>query len=123
MPSAPAGAAWSDDAVSCLRSLWDDGHSTSDIGRRLGVSKNAVIGKARRLKLSRRPSPIRSAGSGCQRRPRRGSVPKLAGICATAGITLTSASSSADGANRGDMPISAAENNPVLLALGRTRHA
>ncbi|MBV8524718.1 MAG: GcrA cell cycle regulator [Acetobacteraceae bacterium] len=72
--------AWGDDTVSRLRSLWEEGHSTSEIGRRLGVSKNAVIGKARRLKLSRRPSPIRPAGSGCPRQSRRRAVPKLTEI-------------------------------------------
>lgn len=49
---------WTDDAVLRLRSLWDEGHSTAEIGRRLGVSKNAVIGKAHRLDLPGRPSPI-----------------------------------------------------------------
>jgi GcrA cell cycle regulator len=80
MPGASTGTAWGDDTVSRLRSLWDEGHSTSEIGRRLGVSKNAVIGKARRLKLSRRPSPIRPAGSGCPPPSCRRPVPKLAEI-------------------------------------------
>ncbi len=79
MPSASTDTAWGDDAVFRLRSLWDEGHSTSEISRRLGVSKNAVIGKARRLKLSRRPSPILSAGSGGPR-PSRRPPPNLAEI-------------------------------------------
>ena len=45
-----------------LRELWAEGHSTAEIGRRLGVSKNAVVGKAHRLDLSARPSPIRREG-------------------------------------------------------------
>ncbi len=87
MPGASTGMAWGDDTVSRLRSLWEEGHSTSEIGRRLGVSKNAVIGKARRLKLSRRPSPIRPASSGGPRQSGRRRVPKLAEIaplCRTA---------------------------------------
>jgi GcrA cell cycle regulator len=42
-----------------LRVLWAEGHSTAEIGRRLGVTKNAVISKAHRLHLPPRPSPIR----------------------------------------------------------------
>lgn len=49
---------WCDAIIARLRDLWDQGHATAEIGRRLGVSKSAVIGKARRLKLPGRPSPI-----------------------------------------------------------------
>ena len=38
-----------------LSRLWGEGHSTAEIGRRLGVSKNAVVGKAHRLALTPRP--------------------------------------------------------------------
>lgn len=50
---------WTDEQISRLRALWADGHSTAEIGRRMGISKNAVVGKAHRLNLSARPSPIR----------------------------------------------------------------
>ena len=50
---------WNEDAITKLKTLWDEGHSTAAIGRRLGVSKNAVVGKAHRLSLPPRPSPIR----------------------------------------------------------------
>jgi GcrA cell cycle regulator len=50
---------WSSEAIDTLRALWAEGHSTAEIGRRMGVSKNAVVGKAHRLNLSARPSPIR----------------------------------------------------------------
>ena len=50
---------WSDDVIGQLRSLWAEGHSTAEIGRRLGVTKNAIVGKAHRLDLPARPSPIR----------------------------------------------------------------
>ena len=50
---------WSEDAIAQLRALWMEGHSTAEIGRRMGVTKNAVVGKAHRLKLCARPSPIR----------------------------------------------------------------
>ncbi len=50
---------WDDETIRLLRDLWTQGHSTAEIGRRLGVSKNAIVGKAHRLDLDARPSPIR----------------------------------------------------------------
>jgi GcrA cell cycle regulator len=50
---------WDDETIGLLRDLWMQGHSTAEIGRRLGVSKNAIVGKAHRLELDARPSPIR----------------------------------------------------------------
>ena len=50
---------WNDDAITRLRAFWDEGHSTAEIGRRMGVTKNAIVGKAHRLELPARPSPIR----------------------------------------------------------------
>jgi len=51
---------WTDERIHELTRLWDSGHSASHIGKLLGTSKNAVIGKAHRLKLPARPSPIRA---------------------------------------------------------------
>ena len=50
---------WTSEAIDQLRAFWAEGHSTAEIGRRMGVSKNAVVGKAHRLNLPARPSPIR----------------------------------------------------------------
>lgn len=50
---------WTVEAIERLRALWAEGHSTAEIGRRMGISKNAVVGKAHRLSLPARPSPIR----------------------------------------------------------------
>ncbi|WP_424810718.1 GcrA family cell cycle regulator [Roseococcus sp. YIM B11640] len=50
---------WTNESIDRLRGLWAEGHSTAEIGRRMGVSKNAVVGKAHRLQLPARPSPIR----------------------------------------------------------------
>ena len=59
---------WTEDAINRLRALWAEGHSTAEIGRRMGVSKNAVVGKAHRLNLASRPSPIRRDGEKAPRR-------------------------------------------------------
>jgi GcrA cell cycle regulator len=50
---------WTANAIDLLRALWAEGHSTAEIGRRMGVTKNAIVGKAHRLDLPTRPSPIR----------------------------------------------------------------
>ncbi len=42
---------WNEETIEKLRALWAEGHSTAEIGRRMGVSKNAVVGKAHRLNL------------------------------------------------------------------------
>ena len=55
---------WTEETISRLRSLWQEGHSTAEIGRRLSVTKNAVVGKAHRLILPARPSPIRKSTPG-----------------------------------------------------------
>ena len=49
---------WADDKVTQLTSLWKDGIPTAEIGRRLGCSPSAVIGKAHRCELSGRRPPI-----------------------------------------------------------------
>jgi GcrA cell cycle regulator len=59
---------WSEDVIAKLRTLWAEGLSTAEIGRRLNISKNAVVGKAHRLNLPPRPSPIRR-GDGATPRP------------------------------------------------------
>jgi GcrA cell cycle regulator len=53
---------WDDANMQRLRDLWAEGHSTPKIARHMGASKNAIVGKARRLGLTTRPSPIKRAG-------------------------------------------------------------
>ena len=50
---------WNDTNVARLKELWDQGLPTAQIGKLLGFTKNAVVGKAHRIGLERRPSPIR----------------------------------------------------------------
>lgn len=59
MPDEQHQQTWSSARLELLRALWDEGLSASAIGQRLQVSKNAVVGKAYRLRLPPRPSPIR----------------------------------------------------------------
>lgn len=50
---------WTDEMVAELKRMWDEGLTTGEIGKRLGVSKNSIVGKVHRLKLVSRPSPIK----------------------------------------------------------------
>ncbi|WP_374765167.1 GcrA family cell cycle regulator [Yunchengibacter salinarum] len=54
--------AWTDERIETLRTLWDQGLSASQIAKELGegVTRNAVIGKAHRLGLKSRPSPVKN---------------------------------------------------------------
>ncbi len=61
---------WTDERVAELTRLWSTGLSASEIGKILGVSKNSVVGKAHRMKLESRPSPIKQGSSGQPRRSR-----------------------------------------------------
>ena len=52
---------WTPDRIKTLMALWAEGISTLEIGRRLGVTKNSVVGKVHRLGLPKRQSPISSS--------------------------------------------------------------
>ena len=84
---------WTEETIERLRALWAEGLSTAEIGRRMGISKNAVVGKAHRLNLAARPSPIRRDGGGAPPRvpaPRRMTGPTLPPL-ATATATVAQA--------------------------------
>jgi GcrA cell cycle regulator len=51
---------WTDERIERLKDLWSQGITASQIADELGgVSRNAVIGKAHRLGLQSRPSPVK----------------------------------------------------------------
>ena len=52
---------WTDERIERLKTLWTEGNTASQIADALGgVSRNAVIGKAHRLGLQARPSPVKA---------------------------------------------------------------
>ena len=59
---AASGTDWTRELIARLRALWNEGHSAVEIGRRMGLSKNAVVGKAHRLDLPPRRRSIRRGG-------------------------------------------------------------
>jgi GcrA cell cycle regulator len=42
---------WTPERIAQLKQLWEEGVTTAEIGRRIGVTKNAVIGKVHRIGL------------------------------------------------------------------------
>ncbi|HVX80051.1 MAG: GcrA family cell cycle regulator [Devosia sp.] len=65
---------WTEERVELLKKLWMEGFSASQIANELGdgVTRNAVIGKVHRLKLSGRAKPASAA-------PRARSTPRSSG--------------------------------------------
>jgi len=52
---------WTDERIEKLTKMWEGGATASQIADELGgVSRNAVIGKAHRLGLKARPSPVKA---------------------------------------------------------------
>lgn len=52
---------WEDEDDFLLTKLWNEGHRTTDIGKQMGRTKNSIVGRAHRLRLPPRPSPIKYA--------------------------------------------------------------
>lgn len=50
---------WNEELEQNLIKLWNQGVTTAEIGRILGVTKNSVIGKSHRLNLQKRESCIK----------------------------------------------------------------
>lgn len=65
---------WNESNVARLKELWDQGLPTAQIGKLLGFTKNAVVGKAHRIGLERRPSPIRRTAAKPDRKKARSPI-------------------------------------------------
>ena len=53
-----AAPKWTDEHTALIRKLWAEGLTGTQIANQLGRTKNSVIGKAHRLRLTVRASPI-----------------------------------------------------------------
>jgi GcrA cell cycle regulator len=61
---------WTEERIERLKKMWHDGATASQIAEELGgVSRNAVIGKAHRLGLEQRPSPVKPGEEKEARKP------------------------------------------------------
>ena len=119
------GEKWDQPKDDLLRRLWLRGDTGTQIAQAMGITKNAVVGRAHRLRLPKRPSPIKAGD-------RQGSAPRQGGGLvyrrAAAGVVFPPASAAttslgADGAPRPGAAASPAQhdvsshsNFPVLAA-------
>ena len=70
---------WTDERIDQLKTMWEKGLTASQIAEELGgVSRNAVIGKAHRLDLQSRPSPVKANEA-----PKKAPPPRKAVVSAT----------------------------------------
>jgi len=68
---------WTDERIATLKKMWEGGSTASQIAEELGgVSRNAVIGKAHRLGLKSRPSPVKAGEK--KKAPAKKPAPKAA---------------------------------------------
>ncbi|HJS40292.1 MAG TPA: GcrA family cell cycle regulator [Sphingomicrobium sp.] len=69
---------WTEERIERLKKMWHDGATASQIADELGgVSRNAVIGKAHRLGLEARPSPVKPGEEKeAAKKPARGAAAK-----------------------------------------------
>ena len=69
---------WTDERIDRLKTMWEKGMTASQIAEDLGgVSRNAVIGKAHRLGLQSRPSPVKANEPSAAPAP-KASAPRVA---------------------------------------------
>ena len=74
---------WTEERIERLKKMWHDGATASQIADELGgVSRNAVIGKAHRLGLEQRPSPVKP---GEEKESKKSALSGAAAIPAKAG--------------------------------------
>ena len=83
----PTDSPWNVVLDQRLETLWLAGYSARVIGEMMQKTKNMVVGRAHRLQLPPRPSPVKERGSGerPKRQPLRAPVqtlPKLASVAA-----------------------------------------
>lgn len=72
---------WTEERIGVLKKLWEGGSTASQIAEELGgVSRNAVIGKAHRLGLKSRPSPVKAGAKKKAPAAKKTAAPKAAPV-------------------------------------------
>ena len=116
---------WTDERIEKLTKMWEGGSTASQIAEELGgVSRNAVIGKAHRLGLKARPSPVKAnekeaAPAPAPRAPKAEAPPRPAPSPrpAPAAAPARPAPAPAAGAATGDTP-AAPTPGPRIVSVG-----
>ena len=99
---------WTDERIATLKKMWEGGSTASQIADELGgVSRNAVIGKAHRLGLKSRPSPVKPAEKKVEAKPKPAPKPVA---------SKPAARTEAPSASARNAPSAAASNPPAPTA-------
>ena len=107
---------WTDERIERLKKMWTAGSTASQIAEDLGgVSRNAVIGKAHRLGLEQRPSPVRS-GEDKAKKPAKPSIVKAVPAAKAAPSTSTTKTVAAAPSAKSGAPDAAGDAPPVKAA-------
>ena len=95
---------WTEERIDRLKAMWTQGSTASQIAEDLGgVSRNAVIGKAHRLGLESRPSPVK-AGEEKEKKAKPAPAPKAAKPSAPKASTVAEPKSAFSDAPRAAAP-------------------
>ncbi|WP_374531676.1 GcrA family cell cycle regulator, partial [Novosphingobium sp.] len=126
---------WTDERIEKLTKMWEGGATASQIAEELGgVSRNAVIGKAHRLGLKARPSPVKPNEKG-EAAPAPAKAPKAesparsatpaapraaapAAPRAPAPVAASTAPAASAAAEDSDAPAPAAPPAPRIVSVG-----
>jgi GcrA cell cycle regulator len=105
--------AWTDERIAQLKTLWDEGKSASQIAEILaeGITRNAIIGKAHRLGLASRPSPLKNTDPADDAAPAVATPRARPASARTAGATAAAAAPGA-----ADAPATAPRPAPKAAA-------
>ena len=95
---------WTEERIDRLKAMWTKGSTASQIAEDLGgVSRNAVIGKAHRLGLESRPSPVK-AGEEKEKKAKPAPAPKAARPAAPKSAPVAESKAGASEAPRAAAP-------------------
>lgn len=105
---------WTDERITTLKTMWEKGTTASQIAEALGgVSRNAVIGKAHRLGLQARPSPVKPNEP--EAKPAAVAEPRPVPVAVKPAVPAPAAPRPAAAPAKSAETISPAEPAPVIL--------
>ena len=109
--------AWTDERIDLLKNLWEKGLTASQIAEELGeVSRNAVIGKAHRLGLKARPSPVKANEPEKKAEAAKAEAPAKPAPAAKPEPEPETAETADEGAS--DAPAAAAKPQQKIVSIG-----
>ena len=121
---------WTDERIEKLTKMWEGGATASQIAEDLGgVSRNAVIGKAHRLGLKARPSPVKANDKAEVQapaakpapKPPTADAPRVAPVAARPQVAVPprpAAAAAVPGAPTSDAPPPPVSAHPRIVSVG-----